>query len=97
MKVYIRPEPMRLVKLEIKKQWEKTEYISLQDCEVMDVENHIKVLLQWKVDPFATWYRTRINIRKIVDWNKYEWWKTISLHWICPKDIYDLIISSFNS
>jgi len=94
MKLYLTPEPPHLMRINIKKQGEKTEFITLCETTQKEAFEFIKGLIEAKnISPFAKGNVTNIEIREA---KGSENGKSISLSFkgLKPKEVYLLITTN---
>ena len=96
MKLYEQAEPPLLMRVNIKKSGEKTEYITLSDTTQKDVMDFIKgVIEEQKISPFVKGKVTNIEVR---EYRNGVNGKCISVSFKCiePKEVQRLIIEKLN-
>jgi hypothetical protein len=96
MKIYAHT-PQILVRLQIAKQGEDTQYLTLVDTTAKEVEEFCKkVISSQKIDIFATGLRTSINIREATGGDNGKS-KSISFRGLNPKQTLQLLITHINA
>lgn len=96
MKLYTTPEPPYLMRINIKKQGEKTEFITLCETTQEEAFNFIKGIIEKQnISPFVKGKVTNVEIREA---KGSENGKSISLSFkgLEPKEVYNLIINEIN-
>lgn len=97
MKLYKRADPPYLIRINIKKQGEQTEFITLSDTDQNEVLLFIKAIIEReRISPFVKGKVTNVEIREA---KGSENGKSISLSFkgIEPKRVYELIINQINT
>ena len=93
MKIY-NYEPPYLIRLQIIKQGEMTEYITLDDATMQGVQEFCTKLIEAQnLSPFQTGKVTAINIREATG-GKNGLSRTISFKGLSAKETHDLIIKN---
>lgn len=93
MKLY-NYEPPYLIRLQIIKQGEQTEYITLAETTMEEAQNFCKTIIEKQnLSPFQTGKVTAINIREGMG-AKNGLSRTISFKGLSPKETHDLIINN---
>lgn len=94
MKLYEKPEPPYLIRVNIKKQGEETEFITLCETTQNEVFNFISGIIEKQnISPFVKGKVTNVEIREA---QGRENGKSISLSFkgLEPKDVYALILKN---
>lgn len=94
MKLYTTPEPPYLMRINIKKQGEQTEFITLCETTQEEAFNFIKsVIEKQSISPFVKGKVTNVEIREA---KGSENGKSISLSFkgLEPKEVYSLILKN---
>ena len=94
MKLYTPPEPPYLMRINIKKQGEKTEFITLCETTQQQAFDFIKNIIESQnISPFAGGKVTNVEIREA---KGKENGKSISLSFkgLKPKEVYSLILTN---
>ena len=93
MKIYA-PEPKDLIRLQICRQLEDTEYITLCECTIPEVIQHLSKLIEkQKIPVFVKGKKTSINIRNALG-GKNGKSTSVSFYGLSPKETKELIIKS---
>lgn len=96
MKIY-EHNPVLIIRLQIARQGEQVEYLSLQETTAEEVETIVKeLIIKQNLSPFAKGKRTAVNIRPFVG-AKAGKQKSISFIGLSPKQTLDLIINYINT
>lgn len=97
MKLYIQPKTPLLIRINIKKIGEETEFITLIDTNQEKVKSWIsKTLENVTIKPFITGKRTVIEIRAYED-GKNGKSISIPLFGLSPKEVSDILIEDLNN
>jgi len=93
MKIY-KPEPLYIIRLQIIRQGDKTEYINLCETNMDAVKAYcIKLIEKQRISPFVKGKVTAINIRESTA-GKNGKSISVSFKGISPKETRDLIVKS---
>lgn len=96
MRIY-EHNPQIIIRLQIVKQGDPVEYLSLQDTSMEEVETIVKELvIKQNLSPFAKGKRTAVNIRPFVG-AKAGKQKSISFIGLSPKQTLNLILNYINT
>jgi hypothetical protein len=96
MKIYTEPPPPYLMRVNIKKQGEKTHIITLCETTQAEAMEHIKkVIEQQNISPFASGRVTNIEVRE-AQGQKNGKSISISFKGLEPETVYNLLLNSFN-
>jgi hypothetical protein len=94
MKLYKTPEPPYLMRVNIKKQGEKTQFITLCETTQSDVYDFIMNLIETqKISPFVKGKVTNVEIRE-AQGSKNGRSVSLSFKGLSPKEVYSLILKS---
>ena len=88
-----KPAPPNAIRLQIVKQGEKTEYLSLYECTADEVESHIKDIVKDKVSLFPQGKTTTVNIREAKE-GKNGKGQSFKFYGLAPKEVIVLLIKS---
>jgi hypothetical protein len=95
MKIY-KPTPTFIIRVQIIRQGEETQYINLCDTTQNKVVDHItKTIENQKLSVFAKGNSTKIDIRECLG-GKNGKSKSISFKGLSPKETLDIITKSIN-
>lgn len=96
MKIY-KHEPSVLIRLQIAKQGEQAEYLTLTETTSKEVDEFIRKIIEaQKISPFAVGRVTSINIREAIG-AKNGKAKSISFRGLTPKETLDLILKELGN
>ena len=93
MKIFKKPEPTFFIRLQIKKQGEKTQYISLIETNLIKTEIFLKELIKKNANtfnPFCTTKKVSIHIREALGTKNLKS-KSISFFGFTSIQVYNLI------
>jgi hypothetical protein len=94
MKLYTPPPPDQVLRVCIKKQGHKAQYLTICDCTQRELYNHVKNLIEaQKLSVFQTRRQTNVQIREAIGANNG---KAISLTFkgLDPDKVSELIVES---
>ena len=97
MKIYKRPESPHLIRINIKKQGQKTKFITLCETTQKEVFNFIKNLIENKrLSPFLVGNSINVEIREA---KGAENGKSVSLSFrgLTPDEVYSLIMDNLKT
>ncbi len=97
MKIYVAPNPPQLLRINIKKQGCKTEFITICECAQNEFRNYVKrLILKQNISIFEKGKLTNIEIR--MGEGKLNL-KSISVSFrgLDPKEVYNLIINDLKT
>lgn len=97
MKIYTAPEPPHLMRINIKKLGEKTEFITLCETTQKECYDFIKAIIEKQnISPFVKGNVTNVEIREA---KGAENGKSISLSFrgLEPKEVYKLILNEIQN
>ena len=94
MKLY-NPQPIALVRLQIKKLKQETFYLTLHETTRKEVVDFVKLVIKDKINPFPEGVRTSIYIRDAIGAKNLKT-ETVSFYGLTTKEVYDLILNGIN-
>ena len=94
MKLY-NPQPIALVRLQIKKLKQETFYLTLHETTRKEVVHFVRLVIKDKINPFPEGVRTSIYIRDAIGAKNLKT-ETVSFYGLTTKEVYDLILNGIN-
>lgn len=95
MKIY-NPEPIPLVRLQIRKSKEETFYLTLHETTRKEVVDFVRTVIKDKINPFPEGVRTSIHIRDAVGAKNLKC-ETVSFYGLTTKEVYNLILKKLKN
>jgi hypothetical protein len=93
MKIFKKPDPTFFIRLQIRKQGEETQYISLIETDLIKTEIFLKELIKKNAntfDPFCTTKKVSIDMREALGTKNLKS-KSISFFGFTTQKVYELI------